>query len=61
MYSLLIYIAFCKSNCAAIGNNGCDRCDVGYVAEPECCDCDTTGNDTHAFYKTSTGECKREF
>ena len=29
--------------------------------EPDCCECDTTGNETHAFYKTPSGECKREY
>ena len=54
-------LAFCKQNCVVIGERGCDECNVGYVDKPECCDCDTTGNATHAFYRTTTGECKRKF
>ena len=34
-------------------------CAEGALA-PDCCECDTTGNATHAFYKTPSGECKRE-
>lgn len=26
----------------------------------DCCECDTEGNETHAFYKTKSGECKRK-
>ena len=35
-------------------------CKEGALPE-DCCECDTTGNATHAFYKTQSGECKRKF
>ena len=28
--------------------------------EPDCCECDTTGNATHAFYKNENDECIRK-
>ena len=56
----VIIVAFCKLNCAVRGDSGCDTCKDGYVDEPECCDCDTEGNSTHAYYRTDTGECKRK-
>ena len=28
--------------------------------EPDCCECDTTGNATHAFYKNENDECLRK-
>ena len=34
-------------------------CKEGTSGE-DCCECDTTGNKTHAFYKTPGGECKRK-
>ena len=42
------------------GDRGCTVCNVGYVSEPECCDCDTIGNESHAFYRTSDGRCLRK-
>ena len=56
----LFFIAFCKQNCAVIGERGCDSCKVGYVSAPVCCDCDTIGNETHAFYRTPDGKCLRK-
>ena len=56
-----IYTAFCKNHCESIGDHGCNTCTHGYVTEPECCVCDTIGNDTHAFYKTTNDECERKF
>ena len=58
--TLFLSVAFCKQNCAVRGERGCDRCQVGYVSEPECCDCDTTGNETHAFYRAADGRCLRK-
>ena len=55
-----ITLAFCKNNCAETGSSGCITCKTGYISEPECCECDTTGNATHAFYKTPSEECKRK-
>ena len=55
--STLFILAFCKQNCAETGERGCDSCKIGYVSEPECCDCDTIGNETHAFYRTTDGKC----
>ena len=34
-------------------------CADGYI-EVDCCDCDTTGNDTVAFYKDDQGKCRRK-
>ena len=28
--------------------------------EPDCCECDTIGNATHAFYKNENDECIRK-
>ena len=53
-------VAFCKQNCAVRGDRGCDSCQVGYISEPKCCNCDTIGNETHAFYKTPDGKCLRK-
>ena len=60
MHNNMITVAFCKLNCAVRGDNGCDTCKAGYVDEPECCDCDTQGNSTHAYYRTDSDECKRK-
>ena len=42
------------------GERGCVLCKVGYVSEPECCDCDIIGNETHAFYRAADGRCLRK-
>ena len=33
-------VAFCQSNCAAIGVRGCLSCKTGFEAVPECCRCE---------------------
>ena len=58
--TLFLSVAFCKLNCDERGEKGCDSCIVGYVSVPECCDCDTIGNETHAFYRTPDGKCLRK-
>ena len=57
----MLYIAFCRRNCRSFipRGSGCATCNPGYISPPECCDCDTVGNATHAFYKTPTNECLR--
>ena len=67
MYELTLFylciIAFCRDNCLLLRLNnlgGCLTCLAGFTGAPECCECDTTGNATYAFYKTPNGECKRE-
>ena len=34
------FSAFCKKNCAKIGDMGCDTCKPGFITEPECCQCE---------------------
>ena len=29
--------------------------------EPDCCECNTTGNATHAFYKNKDDKCIRKY
>ena len=35
-----LHVAFCKKNCASIGDMGCDTCKPGFITEPECCQCE---------------------
>ena len=56
MILILLYLcAECITNQKANGT-----CQEGAL-EPDCCECDTIGNATHAFYKTRCGDCLREF
>ena len=51
---LMCNIIGCESN--TIDDDG--NCKEGYLPE-DCCNCDTTGNATHAFYEDN-GECIRK-
>ena len=31
------FAAFCKQNCAKIGERGCESCKEGFESVPECC------------------------
>ena len=50
----MIIVIECDGNFDASGN-----CKEGYLA-PDCCNCDPTGNDTHAFYEDDNGQCIRK-
>jgi hypothetical protein len=49
------YIIECRTNLKPDGT-----CAEGALA-PDCCECDTTGNATHAFYKNENDECIRKY
>ena len=54
MIFIVIIVIECDGNFDPNGD-----CKEGYLA-PDCCNCDPTGNDTHAFYEDDNGQCIRK-